>query len=133
MSQRGLSGTKNTPICNAMYKRRSSAQNENTHEQGNGGNERRAELEAPGDLGDFEEDQVGGEPEEDSEGGPQLPRHYQAATNSGRCVLSSEDGDGGSLHSMGARASVSNEGARLGTSPISFEGSTWKAQGEVDD
>lgn len=64
-------------------------------DEGDGGDEGRAQLQPPGDIPGIVDGEVGAEAEEDAEGGPHLPAHHEAAPDGCRAILGRVDGNGG--------------------------------------
>lgn len=58
-----------------------------------GGDEGRAELKTPSDLGNVLDDNVGAEAQEDTGDDPELPEHDKGTTDTGGSHLGGEDGD----------------------------------------
>ena len=82
---------------------------ENSNCEREGGDEGGSELQSPGDGSGVLNDDVGGESEEDTEGGPELPSHDERSPDGGGRELSGEDGDGGSLGSHSDTEEESND------------------------
>lgn len=68
-----------------------------TQGKGNGRNESGSKLQTPGKRTGVHHSQVGAEAQENTESGPELPAHDEAAANGSRGVLSAEDRNGRSL------------------------------------